>query len=118
MSISEPSIRIRTESPLSFSNFPLRGTLISPETTCKTTGNPIQLAYAISMFQAPSGLLYCSLLRSVLTQTESLTAQKPKMVHRGYERGTNVLLSLLTAAFYEDFLKVQTYWFFGTPGLS
>src|ERR1700733_8151523 len=56
MSISEPSIRIRTVSPLSFSNFPRSGTLMSPETTCKITGNPIQLAYAKSMSLAPSGL--------------------------------------------------------------
>jgi NTE family protein len=57
-------------------------------------------------------------LQSVLTQAESLTAQKLKMVQRGYRRSKNVLLSLLTPAFCEDFLKVQTYWFSGTPDLS
>jgi hypothetical protein len=37
--------------------------LMSPETTCKTTGNPIQLAYAMSISLAPaepSALLLCA----------------------------------------------------------
>jgi NTE family protein len=40
------------------------------------------------------------------------------MVQRGYQRSKNVLLYVVTPAFCEDFLKVQTYWFLGTPDLS
>src|ERR1700743_3113316 len=40
------------------------------------------------------------------------------MVPGGYERSKSVPLYLLPPAFYEDFLKVQTYWFSGTPELS
>jgi NTE family protein len=40
------------------------------------------------------------------------------MVQRGYRRSKDVLLSLLTAAFYKEFLKVQTYWSFRTRELS
>jgi NTE family protein len=40
------------------------------------------------------------------------------MVHGGYSRSKNVPLYVLPPAFCEDFVKVQTYWFFGTPELS
>src|SRR5580704_13607052 len=66
----------------------------------------------------PQNHLLCCFVQSVLTQTESLTAQKPPMVQRGYQRSKNVLLYVVTPAFCEDFLKVQTYWFLGTPDLS
>src|SRR6202000_3568737 len=99
MSISEPSIRILTLSPLAFSSFPRRGPFTSPETTCKTTGKPIQLAYAMSIALAPEDRLLVRFLQSVLTQAESRTAQKPPMGHGRFRRSKNVLLYVVTPAF-------------------
>src|SRR5208282_5322056 len=110
MSTSQPSpIRIRTVSRFSFNSLPRRGTLISPNSTCRITARPSQFAYPVFIkFPPELGLDFVS------RRLDSHRLGCPAMVQRGYRPSISVLSSASFLRPFNIFQRVLSYRRFGT----